>query len=103
MAVAIEELAKLLLELPEKQRAACGQSSGFSARRRDRELEYGNSQSLSIEQRDFDPLSPLNDATGVSSEHRALPTSRRRVASGLTDRVISVLLVRDGQVQWGAR
>lgn len=66
MAVAIDELEKLALELPEKQRAELAASlldslpgvltdddEGVSeALRRDRELESGNSSALSIEQLD---------------------------------------------------
>lgn len=66
MAVAIEELEKLALELPEKQRAALAASlldslpgvltdddEGVSeALRRDRELESGSVSGLSIEQLD---------------------------------------------------
>jgi hypothetical protein len=66
MAVAIEELQKLVLELPEKQRAELAASlldslagvltdddEGVSeALRRDLELESGNAQALSIEQLD---------------------------------------------------
>jgi hypothetical protein len=66
MAVAIEELEKLALELPEKQRAQLAASlldslpgvltdddEGVSeALRRDRELESGNAKALSIEQLD---------------------------------------------------
>jgi putative addiction module component (TIGR02574 family) len=66
MAVAIEELQKLALELPEKQRAQLAASlldslpgvltdedEGVSeALRRDRDLESGNSPALSIEQLD---------------------------------------------------
>jgi putative addiction module component (TIGR02574 family) len=66
MAVAIEELEKLALELPEKQRAELAASlldslpgvltdddEGVSeALRRDRELESGHSSGLSIEQLD---------------------------------------------------
>jgi putative addiction module component (TIGR02574 family) len=66
MAVAIEDLEKLALELPEKQRAQLAASlldslpgvladedEGVSeASRRDRELESGNSHALSIEQLD---------------------------------------------------
>lgn len=66
MAVAIEELQKLVLELPEKQRAELAASlldslpgvltdddEGVSeALRRDRELESGSSHALSIEQLD---------------------------------------------------
>lgn len=66
MAVAIEDLEKLALELPEQQRARLAASlleslpgvltdddEGVTeAQRRDRELESGNSHSLSIEQLD---------------------------------------------------
>ena len=66
MAVAIEELQKLALELPEKQRAQLAASlldslpgvltdddEGVSeALRRDRDLEAGNSAAVSIEQLD---------------------------------------------------
>lgn len=66
MVVAIEELQKLALELPEKQRAQLAASlldslpgvltdddEGVSeALRRDRDLESGNSAALSIEQLD---------------------------------------------------